>query len=114
MYGAQAVTDERVVHAGDVVTAAGVSAGIDLALQLAARIAGDERAKAIQLAIEYDPQPPFDSGDRATASTSTVARSTALLSKDALRPGPMKAATALLWERAVYRIRGTRAPVTAG
>jgi transcriptional regulator GlxA family with amidase domain len=44
------------------VTAAGVSAGIDMALTLAARIAGHDVAKAIQLAIEYDPQPPFDAG----------------------------------------------------
>jgi putative intracellular protease/amidase len=53
---------ERVVIAGKVVTAAGVSAGIDMALTLAARIAGDDVAQAIQLGIEYDPQPPFDSG----------------------------------------------------
>ena len=47
---------------GKVVTAAGVSAGIDMALSLAATIAGDEVAKTIQLGIEYDPQPPFDTG----------------------------------------------------
>ncbi len=52
----------RVVEQGKVVTAAGVSAGIDMALTLAARIAGAEVAQAIQLGIEYDPQPPFDSG----------------------------------------------------
>jgi putative intracellular protease/amidase len=45
-----------------IVTAAGVSAGIDMALALAARIAGEETARAIQLGIEYDPQPPFDAG----------------------------------------------------
>src|SRR5919204_6180284 len=53
---------ERVVEDGKVITAAGVSAGIDMALALAARIAGDEAAQAIQLGIEYDPQPPFDAG----------------------------------------------------
>ena len=47
---------------GKVVTAAGVSSGIDMALTLAAKIAGDEVAQAIQLGIEYDPQPPFDPG----------------------------------------------------
>ncbi len=47
---------------GKLVTAAGVSAGIDMALALAARIAGDTVAQAIQLGIEYDPQPPFDAG----------------------------------------------------
>lgn len=60
-------TDERVVFAGKVVTAAGVSSGIDMALRLGARIAGDDWAKAIQLILEYDPQPPFDAGSPAKA-----------------------------------------------
>ncbi|HWW53516.1 MAG TPA: DJ-1/PfpI family protein [Acidimicrobiales bacterium] len=55
-------TASRVVEAGKILTAAGVSAGIDLALTLASRLAGDDVAQAIQLSIEYDPQPPFDSG----------------------------------------------------
>ena len=55
-------TQQRVVEQGKVMTAAGVSSGIDMALVLAQRIAGDDVAKAIQLGIEYDPQPPFDSG----------------------------------------------------
>ena len=59
--GAHPVSD-RVVEQGKVITAAGVSAGIDMALTLAAREAGPEVAQAIQLAIEYDPQPPFDAG----------------------------------------------------
>jgi putative intracellular protease/amidase len=50
---------ERVVREGKIVTAAGVSSGIDMALVLAAELAGDEVAAGIQLAIEYDPQPPF-------------------------------------------------------
>ena len=61
-FGATPVRDERVVIDGKHVTAAGVSAGIDMALTLAAQIAGDDVAKTIQLGIEYDPQPPFDSG----------------------------------------------------
>jgi putative intracellular protease/amidase len=52
-------TDQRVVEAGKVVTAAGVSAGIDMAFTLAARIADEDTARAIQRSIEYDPQPPF-------------------------------------------------------
>jgi transcriptional regulator GlxA family with amidase domain len=51
-----------VVTSGRIVTGAGVSAGIDLALILAAGIAGPELAQGIQLAIEYDPHPPFDAG----------------------------------------------------
>jgi putative intracellular protease/amidase len=54
--------ERRVVEQGKVFTAAGVSAGIDMALTLADRIAGPQVAQAIQLGIEYDPQPPFDSG----------------------------------------------------
>jgi putative intracellular protease/amidase len=55
-------TGKRVVEQGKIVTAAGVSSGIDMGLTLAARIAGDEFAQAVQLGIEYDPQPPFDAG----------------------------------------------------
>jgi transcriptional regulator GlxA family with amidase domain len=51
---------ERFVESGKIITAAGVSAGIDMALGLARRIAGDMVAHAIQIGIEYDPQPPFD------------------------------------------------------
>src|SRR5207244_7727921 len=64
---------ERVVERGKVITAAGVSAGIDMALLLAARVAGEEVAKAIQLGIEYDPQPPFQAGSPACAPPETVA-----------------------------------------
>jgi transcriptional regulator GlxA family with amidase domain len=60
-YGAEP-TEQRVVTDDKVVTAAGVSAGIDLALTLADRIHGPETAQAIQLGIEYDPQPPHDTG----------------------------------------------------
>jgi transcriptional regulator GlxA family with amidase domain len=55
-------TGRRVVEQGKIITAAGVSAGIDMGLTLAAHIAGDTVAQAIQLGIEYDPQPPFDAG----------------------------------------------------
>jgi transcriptional regulator GlxA family with amidase domain len=60
-YGADPVGG-RVVEDGKTITAAGVSAGIDMALHLVGREAGPEVAQAIQLAIEYDPQPPFDAG----------------------------------------------------
>jgi putative intracellular protease/amidase len=69
--GARAVS-ERAVFDGKIVTAAGVSAGIDMALALAARIAGDAVAQAIQLGIEYDPQPPFDAGSPEKAPPEVV------------------------------------------
>lgn len=70
-HGAEPVR-ERVVFDGNVVTGAGVSAGIDMALTLAAAIAGDEVAKVVQLGIEYDPHPPFDCGSPATAPPDLV------------------------------------------
>jgi transcriptional regulator GlxA family with amidase domain len=73
-FGAEPVADERVVFDGKVVTAAGVSSGIDMALMLASRIAGDEVAQAIQLAIEYDPQPPHDAGHTSKAPADIVER----------------------------------------
>jgi putative intracellular protease/amidase len=65
---------QRVVFDGKYVSAAGVSAGIDMALALAGRIAGDEVAQAIQLGIEYDPQPPYDAGSPDRAPAEIVAR----------------------------------------
>jgi transcriptional regulator GlxA family with amidase domain len=65
-------TAERVVFDGKLVTAAGVSAGIDMALALAARVAGEQVAQAIQLGIEYDPQPPFDAGSPQKAPAAIV------------------------------------------
>lgn len=59
--------NERVVFDGKIVTGAGVSAGIDMALQLAARISGLDAAETIQLWIEYAPQPPFNSGEPGSA-----------------------------------------------
>ena len=73
-FGAEPVGDERVVFDGKVVTAAGVSSGIDMALTLAGRVAGDEVAQAIQLAIEYDPKPPHDTGHAAKAPPEIVER----------------------------------------
>jgi putative intracellular protease/amidase len=61
-YGAEP-TRERVVEQGKYITAAGVSAGMDMALYIANKIVGEEETKAIQLVIEYDPQPIFDSGN---------------------------------------------------
>jgi transcriptional regulator GlxA family with amidase domain len=70
-YGAEP-TSERVVEQGKVITAAGVSAGIDMALTLAARLIGEDGARAIQLGIEYDPQPPFDAGSVEKADPALV------------------------------------------
>jgi transcriptional regulator GlxA family with amidase domain len=68
----------RVVHDGNIFTGGGVTAGIDFALTLAAEIAGPEFAQGLQLALEYAPAPPFDSGRPETAPPEVVARVTAM------------------------------------
>ena len=65
-------TETRVVEQGRIITAAGVSAGIDMALVLLDRLHGTAMAQAIQLAIEYDPQPPFDAGSPSKAPAEIV------------------------------------------
>jgi len=70
-FGAVVLT-ERVVREGKIVTAAGVSAGIDMALRLVQWTAGDRAAQAIQLGIEYDPDPPFDAGSPEKAAPEIV------------------------------------------
>jgi transcriptional regulator GlxA family with amidase domain len=65
-------SSERVVVAGKVVTGAGVSAGIDMALTLVGMIAGRRVAEAVQLGIEYDPKPPFHAGSTSTAPPDVV------------------------------------------
>ncbi|TQS40099.1 DJ-1/PfpI family protein [Cryptosporangium phraense] len=66
-------TSERVVFDGKYVTAAGVSSGIDMALALVGRVAGDTVAQAVQLGIEYDPQPPYGAGSPGKAPGEVVA-----------------------------------------
>jgi putative intracellular protease/amidase len=83
-YGARPVS-ERVVTDGKYVTGAGVSAGIDLALDLAGRIGGRETAEAIQLMIEYDPRPPYSAGSTAQAPPDLVARTRAASRHSATR-----------------------------
>jgi putative intracellular protease/amidase len=86
--GAQPVA-ERVVFDGKLVTAAGVSAGIDMALTLAASVAGETVAQAIQLGIEYDPQPPFDAGSPQKAPAEVVELLRNLSRFDTEKQGPL-------------------------
>lgn len=68
------IKDDRFVQDGKIITSAGVSAGIDMALYLASRIGGDDAAKTIQLGIEYDPHPPFDCGSPGKAPPKILER----------------------------------------
>lgn len=78
-FGAEPVS-ERVVFDGKYVTAAGVSSGIDMALALLARESGDRTAQTVQLAIEYDPHPPFDTGSPANAPAGLAEEALRLIS----------------------------------
>jgi transcriptional regulator GlxA family with amidase domain len=104
-FGVIPVGSERIVSEGKLVTCAGVSAGLDMALWLAGQIAGEPAAKAIQLVIEYDPQPPFDSGHFSKASVATKALATTALSKELARAGQLTAPVRLLWDRAISAAR---------
>ena len=87
-YGADPVGG-RFVEDGKFVTAAGVTAGIDMALHLVAREAGPEVAQAVQLGLEYDPDPPFDSGspEKAPAEIVELVRAVAAASDPLLGAG---------------------------
>lgn len=81
-FGAEPVA-ERVVFDRNRVTGGGVTAGIDFALALTAAIRGEDHAKFVQLSLEYDPAPPFDSGSPNKADAETLARYHALVAKHA-------------------------------
>ncbi|MPV86727.1 DJ-1/PfpI family protein [Ostreibacterium oceani] len=76
-------TSERYIQEGKIITAQGVSAGIDMSLYLVSQIIGDEKAKAYQLFIEYDPKPPFNSGNINKADNPTIELAKKILSKEA-------------------------------
>ena len=108
-FGVTPVNDARYVREGKIVTAAGVSAGIDSALWLAGEMAGEAQAKAIQFGIEYDPQPPFDSGHISKVSVATRAMATAQLGKETFTNHQLSHAAKLLWSTALQRVRDRRA-----
>jgi transcriptional regulator GlxA family with amidase domain len=85
--GAVPVPD-RVVEHGKIVTAAGVSSGIDMALHLVWKINGEEIAQAVQLGIEYDPQPPLDAGAPEKAPPEVVELVTAAFAARESAGGP--------------------------
>jgi cyclohexyl-isocyanide hydratase len=81
-FGAQPVAERYVIDRNRV-TGGGVTAGIDFALILTALIRGEDHAKFVQLSIEYDPHPPFDSGTPAKADAATLERYKAMVAKGA-------------------------------
>lgn len=115
--GALPVADERVVRSGKIVTGAGVSAGIDVALWVVGQVSGDETARAAQLMIEYDPQPPYDSGSVQKADAATkravgtyMAReaSTAIASEPGMLARELGGSAQLAWRTALAKARRRR------
>ena len=102
------VVGDRVVWQGNHISGAGVSAGIDMALALTERVHGRELAQSLQLAIEYDPQPPFDSGSPSKADASTLRLALRVLLGDR----PFQAARRLNSHSAVARVRRARRALT--
>jgi transcriptional regulator GlxA family with amidase domain len=98
------VVGDRVVWQGTHVSGAGVSAGIDMALALTDRVHGRELAKSLQLAIEYDPQPPFDAGSPLKADASTLRLALRLLLGDR----PFRMASRISNQATAARMRRAR------
>ena len=94
-FGAEPVA-ERVVFDRNRVTGGGVTAGIDFALALTAAIRGEDHARFVQLSLEYDPAPPFDSGSPETADAATIARYRAMV---AARAGDREARVRAIADR---------------
>ncbi|MFE3022781.1 DJ-1/PfpI family protein [Nocardia tengchongensis] len=104
-FGAESRPHDRIVRSGKIVTAAGVSAGIDLGLWLVGEIAGDEVAQMTQLYIEYDPHPPFDAGHPDKAPSAIMRKARLEMTKRAAKPRvPLDVATSL-WRLTLNRMR---------
>jgi transcriptional regulator GlxA family with amidase domain len=98
------VVGDRVVWEGSHISGAGVSAGIDMALALTERVHGRKLAESLQLVIEYDPQPPFDTGSPTKADASTLRLALRLLLGDR----PFRTASRLNRQSAAARFRRAR------
>ncbi|MFE2997895.1 DJ-1/PfpI family protein [Nocardia sp. NPDC059246] len=104
-FGAESRPHDRIVHSGKIVTAAGVSAGIDLGLWLVGRIAGEQVAQMTQLYIEYDPHPPFDAGHPDKAPAEIMRKARLEMTKRAATPRlPVDLATTF-WRLTLNRMR---------
>lgn len=108
--GAKAQPGKRIVRSGRIVTAAGVSAGIDLALWLVEEISGRRRAEIIQLLLEYDPKPPVDAGHPDKASPEVYRAARAEMRRRMKNPRNLISVPRLLWRRGIQAVRRGRGP----
>jgi transcriptional regulator GlxA family with amidase domain len=104
-FGAEPQYDKRIVRSGRIITAAGVSAGIDLALCVVGEICGRERAEMIQLMIEYDPQPPYQAGHPNKASKAVFEAARTELLESAKNRNNMVSVPKILWRIAINKVR---------
>ncbi len=107
-FGATPMPNERVVRAGKVWTAAGVSAGIDLAFALFREMTSQEEAEIAQLLIEYDPQPPFQAGHPSKASDVVRSKAKAEMSRLSRNPRDYVSVLKILWRTAIERSRNVK------
>ena len=105
-FGSESRKNERIVKSGKIMTAAGVSAGIDLALAVVKELYGQERAEIIQLLIEYDPMPPVDSGHPSKASKEVYSTAKKEMLHEAKNPRNAIFVPLILWRTAVNKARG--------
>jgi len=104
-FGSESRKNERIVKSGKIMTAAGVSAGIDLALEVVKDLHGQERAEVIQLCIEYDPTPPVDSGHPSKASKEVYNIAKKEMLRDAKNPKNAISVPQILWRTAIQKVR---------
>jgi len=104
-FGAEPRKNERIVKSGKIVTAAGVSAGIDLALEIVKDLHGQERAEISQLLIEYDPMPPVNSGHPSKASKDVYKKAKAEAINDAKNLRNVISVPKILWHTAIQKAR---------
>jgi transcriptional regulator GlxA family with amidase domain len=103
--GAEPQREKRVVQSGKIITAAGVSAGIDLALFVVGELCGRERAEIIQLLLEYDPQPPFQAGHPSKASRAVFEATRTEMLERAKNPRNALSIPVILWRNALNKVR---------
>ncbi len=104
-FGAYPKTNDRIVKSGRLVTAAGVSAGIDLALSVVEELYGKEQAEIIQLKIEYDPMPPVDSGHPSKASKTVYKAAKFEMLSEAKNKRNIVSVPVILWRGTLQKIR---------
>ena len=103
-FGATAKREARIVKSGKIITAAGVSAGIDLALTVVKQLHGQQRAEVIQLLIEYDPMPPVDAGHPSKASQAVYQAAKEEMLKEAKNPRNIISIPLLLWQKLLDKL----------